>query len=138
MFDLEKLTAHAPFCFSCLGRTVGRIGFGLDNRERGLEMLNQLEQQEESVIEGDLICSSSECKICDGLIDEIDNFIAISSESLSKFSINTFKIGTVVDKEIVQKEIEFQSVFGEGLGEPIKSQRHPHARCGSRPQLPGA
>ena len=122
MFDLEKLTAHAPFCFSCLGRTVGRIGFGLDNRERGLEMLNQLEHQEESVIEGDLICSSSECKICDGLIDEIDNFIAISSESLSKFSINTFKIGTVVDKEIVQKEIEFQSVFGEGLGEPIKSQ----------------
>tara|TARA_B100000586_G_scaffold123127_1_gene88905 strand:- start:383 stop:1627 length:1245 start_codon:yes stop_codon:yes gene_type:complete len=122
MFDLEKLTAYAPFCFSCIGRTVGRIGFGLDNRERGLEMLNQLELQEESVIEGDLICSSSECKICDGLIDEIDNFIAISSESLSKFSINSFKIGTVVDKEIMQKEIEFQSVFGEDLGEPIKSQ----------------
>ena len=69
MFDLEKLTAYAPFCFSCIGRTVGRIGFGLDNRERGLEMLNQLELQDESAIEGDLICSSSECKICDGLID---------------------------------------------------------------------
>ena len=79
MFDLEKLAVYAPFCFSCLGRTVGRVGFGLDNRERGIEILNQLELQTESVIENDFICQSTECKICDGLIDEIDNFIEIVS-----------------------------------------------------------
>ena len=122
MFDVEKVGSFGPFCFSCLGRAVGRVGFGLDNRERGIELLNQFEIHEGADLGKKLTCISLECEICRGLIDEIDNFIAISSESLSKFSINSFKIGTVVDKEIIEKEIEFQSVFGEGLGEPIKSQ----------------
>ena len=121
MFDLEKLAVYAPFCFSCLGRTVGRVGFGLDNRERGIEILNQLELQTESVIENDFICQSTECKICDGLIDEIDNFIEIVFESLSDYSISTFKIGTIVDKDILQKEEEFQSTFNSE-GESLKSQ----------------
>ena len=43
MFNIEKIADYAPFCFSCLGRTVGRVGFGLDNRERGLEMLSHFE-----------------------------------------------------------------------------------------------
>jgi len=121
MFDLEKLAVHTPFCFSCLGRTVGRVGFGLDNRERGIELLNQLELQSESEIEEDFICQSSECKICDGLIGEIDNFIEIAFESLSDYSISTFKIGTIVDKEVLKKEEEFQSLFNSE-GESIKSQ----------------
>ena len=41
--DLEKINKFAPFCLSCLGRSVGLVGFGLDNRERGLEMANLIE-----------------------------------------------------------------------------------------------
>ena len=33
MFNLKEIQDFAPFCLSCLGRTVGKIGFGLDNRE---------------------------------------------------------------------------------------------------------
>ena len=33
MFDLEKINEFVPFCLSCLGRSVGLVGFGLDNRE---------------------------------------------------------------------------------------------------------
>jgi tRNA U54 and U55 pseudouridine synthase Pus10 len=32
MFDFKKIESFAPFCISCLGRAVGRVGFGLDNR----------------------------------------------------------------------------------------------------------
>ena len=121
MFDFKKIESFAPFCISCLGRAVGRVGFGLDNRERGLEMLNQFELQEDTVLE-DLICAESGCRICDGLIGDIENFIEMVLEDFSKFSLSTFKIGTIVDNEILEKEIEFQSVFGEGLSESIKSQ----------------
>ena len=77
MFNIEKIATSAPFCFSCLGRVVGRVGFGLDNRERGLEMINHLESVDASLTESNLICSSEKCKICDGLIGEVDNFIEI-------------------------------------------------------------
>ena len=65
MFNIEKIATSAPFCFSCLGRVVGRVGFGLDNRERGLEMINHLESVDASLTESNLICSSEKCKICD-------------------------------------------------------------------------
>ena len=122
MFDLKTVESFAPFCFSCLGRSIGRVGFGLDNRERGIELLNQFEFQNETVLEENLICPESECKICSGLIGDIYNFIEIVVEELSAFSLSTFKIGTIVDREILDKEKEFQSIFGEGLSEPIKSQ----------------
>ena len=67
MFDFKEIRSFAPFCISCLGRAEGRVGFGLDNRERGLEMLNQFELQEDTIMK-DLVCAEPECKICDGLI----------------------------------------------------------------------
>ena len=121
MFNIEKLADYAPFCFSCLGRSVGRVGFGLDNRERGLEMINHLESRDSSLTESNLICSSEKCKICDGLIGEIDNFIEIVCESISEYSVSSFKVGTIVDKDILQTEEAFQSLF-DSEGESIKSQ----------------
>ena len=112
MFDFKKIESFAPFCISCVGRAVGRVGFGLDNRERGLEMLNQFELQEDTILES-LVCAEPECGICGGLIGDIENFIEIVLEAFSEFSLSTFKIGTIVDNEILEKEVEFQSVFGE-------------------------
>ena len=33
--DLEKINKFAPFCLSCLGRSVGLVGFGLDKEREG-------------------------------------------------------------------------------------------------------
>ena len=122
MFDLEEIKKYSPFCLSCLGRSVGLVGFGLDNRERGIEMINIIELSENMNINEDIICSSEDCKICDGLIGEIDNFIDLASESISDYSLETFKIGTIVDKEILNLESEFANIFGLNLSEGIKSQ----------------
>jgi len=122
MFDLEEIKKYAPFCVSCLGRSVGLVGYGLDNRERGLEMVNLIDLSNDSDIEKDMICDSEDCKICDGLIGEIDNFIEISCESISDYSLDTFKIGTIVDKERIEIEAKFSSLFGVNLFENIKSQ----------------
>ena len=122
MFNLKEIQDFAPFCLSCLGRVVGKIGFGLDNRERGIEILNQLEIQEAAGLEGSLISDDSDCKICDGLISEIPNFVVLASASMSEYSISSFKIGTIVDKDLLSRESDFQLVFGENLGESIKSQ----------------
>ena len=122
MFDLEEIKKYSPFCLSCLGRSVGLVGFGLDNRERGIEMINIIELSENVNINEDIICSSEDCKICDGLIGEIDNFIDLASESISDYSLETFKIGTIVDKEILNLESEFAKIFGLNLSEGIKSQ----------------
>ncbi|MFL2939515.1 MAG: tRNA pseudouridine(54/55) synthase Pus10 [Candidatus Poseidoniales archaeon] len=122
MFDLEEIKRYAPFCVSCLGRSVGLVGFGLDNRERGLEMINLIDISNNSNIENEMICDSEDCNICDGLIGEIDNFIDLSCESISDYSLDTFKIGTVVDKEIIEIESEFAAIFGTNLFESIKSQ----------------
>ncbi len=122
MFDLEEIKRYAPFCVSCLGRSVGLVGFGLDNRERGLEMINLIDISNNSNIVKDIICDSEACTICDGLIGEIDNFIDLSCESISDYSIDTFKIGTIVDKDIIKLETEFSTLFGSNLSESIKSQ----------------
>ena len=122
MFDLEEIKKYSPFCLSCLGRSVGLVGFGLDNRERGIEMINIIELSENVNINEGIICSSEECKICDGLIGEIENFIDLARESISDYSLETFKIGTIVDKEILNLESEFANIFGLNLSESIKSQ----------------
>ena len=122
MFNLKEIQDFAPFCLSCLGRVVGKIGFGLDNRERGIEILNQLEIQEVADLEDSLISDDSDCKICDGLISEIPNFVVLASASMSEYSISSFKIGTIVDKDLLSRESDFQLVFGDNLGESIKSQ----------------
>jgi tRNA pseudouridine synthase 10 len=122
MFNLKEIQNFAPFCLSCLGRTVGKIGFGLDNRERGIEILNQLEIREEASLEDSLISEGSGCKICEDLISEIPNFVALVSASISEYSISSFKIGTIVDKDLLSRESDFQLVFGENSGESIKSQ----------------
>jgi len=122
MLKLNKIQEFAPFCFSCLGRAFGKVGFGLDNRERGLEIINQLEINENCELEDKLLSSESDCTLCDGLISEILNFSDLVIESLSDFSIFTFKIGTKVDRDILNRELEFQLLFGENLGESLKSQ----------------
>ena len=122
MFDLEEIKKYAPFCVSCLGRSVGLVGYGLDNRERGLEMVNLIDISNNSDIEKDMICDSEDCTICDGLIGEIDNFIDLSCESISDYSLDSFKIGTIVDRERIEIEAKFSSIFGVNLFENIKSQ----------------
>ena len=121
-FDLEKINEFAPFCLSCLGRSVGLVSFGLDNRERGLEMANLIEISSGIDTDKELICDSEDCKICDGLIGEIDNFIDLSCDSILDYSLETFKIGTIVDKDILDTESEFSKIFGLNLSETIKSQ----------------
>ena len=120
--DLNKLEQYSPFCFSCLGRAFGLVGFGVDNRERGIEILNQIELSTNKEFESVLICSSSDCSICDGLISEIGDFVDIIAEEMSTFNFETFKIGNIVDKDIITLESDFQAIFGEGIGESIKSQ----------------
>ena len=113
--DLEKINKFAPFCLSCLGRSVGLVGFGLDNRERGLEMANLIEISSGIDTDKELICDSEDCKICDGLIGEIDNFIDLCCDSISDYSLETFKIGTIVYKDILNSESEFSKIFGLNL-----------------------
>ena len=122
MFDLKKITKYSPFCLSCLGRSVGLVGFGLDNRERGLEMINIIELSEEINVEKQLICPPEKCKICDGLVGEIENFTDLACDSISEYSLETFKIGTIVDKDILNTESEFANIFGANISESIKSQ----------------
>jgi len=122
MMELNAIEKFAPFCLSCLGRAFGKVGFGLDNRERGIEIINQLEIKEGSELQERLISQESNCTLCEGLISEIPNFRDLVLESFSDFSISSFKIGTIVDKDILKREVEFQLLFGEGLGEALKSQ----------------
>ena len=120
--NLEEIKTFAPFCLSCLGRCCGKVGFGLDNRERGIEILNQLELKHSSDLFESLISISQDCNICDGLVDDVPNFVDLVNDSISNYSISTFKIGTIVDKDILEKELSFQSIFGDSIGESLKSQ----------------
>ena len=122
MFNIEEIKSYAPFCIPCLGRSVGLVGYGLDNRERGLELINIIDMNLDTNLEEEMICESEECSICDGLISDIDNFIDLSCESITPYSISTFKIGTIVDKDLLGRASQFSNLFGYNLFESIKSQ----------------
>ena len=58
-FDLEKINEFAPFCLSCLGRSVGLVGLVLTT-ERELEMANLIEISSGIDTDKELICDSED------------------------------------------------------------------------------
>jgi len=121
MIEYDKIPQFSPFCLSCLGRCVGRVGFGIDNRERGIELLNLFDLNTDILNGDNLICEPEDCSICEGLMSEVDDFIDIVVKEISDYSINSFKIGSIIDVDIKDRESSFHSIF-DCDSEYLKSQ----------------
>ncbi len=68
------------------------------------------------------LADTKECWLCQGLLNEINNFCNILSESLKDYEYDSFLIGSKIDEDILQREEELSQLTDIQDFEPIKMQ----------------
>ncbi|WP_338601762.1 pseudouridylate synthase [Sulfolobus tengchongensis] len=144
-----RLLSKYPLCDSCLGRCFARLGYGLENRERGKaikislmlyldEKIKNHEITDLSSIKGimenlgsigekwfklyfSLDFQTHACYICKNEIEEIKrDFASKALELLSQSKAKNYVLGVELDEEIKRKENELIKEFNLLYYESIK------------------
>lgn len=106
----EKLCSH------CLGRLFAKVGTGYTNLERGEHIHNELKSLPGS------IPGPSKCSVCQGLFDELQDFVRLVTEASKDYEFETFLIGTKVDSEVMEAEENLWGRLEVETQEPIKGE----------------
>ena len=115
ILDLAKNSMNKyQLCDSCFGRIFREIKKGISNNEKGKLIRKKLKNERE--------ISSSNCWLCQGLIEEINHFVSLIISSLEDHEFDTFLIGTKVDEDILKKEQEIWDFLKIENPEPIKME----------------
>ncbi len=153
MNPLEKAAAvldKYTLCPHCLGRLFALMGYGLENRERGMAIMNILNmvyvyevRNEGKGLEKLLGLASSghratmeyvkslgmkvdvkPCHICGGLMDRVEGLVDSVVDAVVKSGIRfrTFEVGTHIDESILAREMELVKEFGITTSENIKRE----------------
>jgi tRNA pseudouridine synthase 10 len=102
------------YCDSCLGRIVGPPRQTGSNRVLG-EKIRQALAMERATGPGD-------CELCQGLLDEIDNFVRLVEKKMEGHEYSSFLLGTKFDRDLLDKEADLQSRIGDRDQESIKAE----------------
>lgn len=98
-------------CDHCLGRLVGRIGHGYSNDQRGQAIRESMGLRRTEI---------SDCVLCKGLFNRLDEFATAVKDKLSEISYRTFAVGSRYDPAVIEREESIWSECGSEYAEPIK------------------
>ncbi len=125
----ETILAEHGLCDHCLGRQFARLGFGLENWERGLIVRDRLDRgkdlDEESFVRDNIPDEEpgrEGCGLCDGLFVELDRYVNRVLNALDRYQFDTFLIGCRPPAEVVEAEEALWEEVGIQWVEPIKSE----------------
>jgi len=110
----KKTLSKYKICDHCLGRIFAKIEHGKTNQKRGEILRNNLSQDKKT--------KTSNCWLCNGLIDEIPHFAELIKESLKDYEFDTFLVGSKVDEDILDREQQLLDFTGSEYSESIKSE----------------
>lgn len=91
--QLHKLITKEILCDDCLGRLFGLLSHGLTNRQRGSALRITLSLLRDIPIE-EISVEDTNCKLCNGLYDDLDNYIGKMIFMVEGYEFNTYLIGT--------------------------------------------
>lgn len=112
-------------CDHCLGRQFAQLGHGLENHTRGkivLEHGADLEEKHFDERPESEIGSSENCRVCNGLFNEIDDYAEMVISSVDRYELDTFLIGIRVPEDILEAEENLWEEYGIEETEPVKTE----------------
>ncbi|KYK21028.1 hypothetical protein AYK25_03965 [Thermoplasmatales archaeon SM1-50] len=110
----EQLLQEYCLCDSCLGRLFRKDIKEGNNSEKGKTIKKQLHFKKKII--------TSDCWLCEGLIDEIPHFIDIITRMLEDYEFETFLIGSKIDEDIKEREQHLWKELQLQDAEPIKME----------------
>ena len=121
-FDkLKKL----GLCDRCLGRQFARLGYGLQNYERGAILKESKEIHKNIFSQENIpqdISPKDDCFLCRGFFNKLDKYEKMVIAALTNYEFNNLLIGTRFPQNIKDKEKEIWEVCGDQYIEPIKTE----------------
>ncbi len=109
----EAILHAGPICDDCLGRAFGRLGHGLENRERGRALRVLLSMLG---ISGE----GGGCWVCEGLFDRIEEWGLRAALLAEGIEYETYLVGVKLSPRLREVERFFDERFKTGLSEPLK------------------
>ncbi|MGQ0536827.1 MAG: tRNA pseudouridine(54/55) synthase Pus10 [Methanobacteriota archaeon] len=106
--------AEGPLCPHCLGRLFGKVESGLSNPERAQTMASAIGLRPSEI---------RDCRLCEGLFDELPDFVALAEDAAKVWEFSTFLIGTRVAPDITEREASLHAAVGVAdVAERIQSE----------------
>lgn len=118
----RKALSEHYLCDRCLGRMFGKIGHGLSNMERGMEIRRRLEASVPSGPDNRDTEKENRCWLCDGIFNQLDEFAEIATQKVEGLEFDTFLVGTRLTAYTTNREEELWASCGVTHGELIKSE----------------
>ncbi len=110
----EKIIKEYRLCDSCLGRLFRKEIKEGNNAQKGHTIRNLLRNKQQT--------STSDCWLCEGLLDEIPHFTKLISDILKDYEFDTFLIGSKIDEDIQEREQRLWKQLELQDAEPIKME----------------
>jgi tRNA pseudouridine synthase 10 len=101
-------------CDPCLGRLFRKEIMKGTNAQKGHTLRKQLHHNKKT--------PTRDCWLCEGLLDEIDHFTTLISETLKNYEYTTFLIGSKIDEDIQEREQHLWKLLEMEDAEPIKME----------------
>ena len=124
----EKAEAllEEELCDHCLGRQFAKLGYGLENYERGAIIRENDGDIEESDIDPENVPETAEeggeCRICKGIFEKVDHYAEMTENSFERYDLSTFLIGIRPPEDVISAEEDLWEDYGVEWVEPIKTE----------------
>jgi len=109
----ERIVRAGPICDECLGRTFGRLGYGLTNRARGKALRTVLSMLG---TEG----KAGTCWVCGGLFETVDDWAKRAASAAAGYEFSTYLFGVKLTPRLVEMERFFQDRFPSDSYESLR------------------
>lgn len=109
---IQKISSYV-LCIHCLGRQFATRGHGLSNRRRGEEIRERYE-----------LPLGENCWLCEGIMNDIEDFSEMVIDALSEYEYESFLVGCRVGEDTLRREAELgrYTPYGESIKQEINRE----------------
>ena len=108
-----------PICDNCIGRQFAKISSGLSNAKRGQILKEALRTKWDL---GEEIELQGKCWVCNGLFENLDEWVLKALEALRGYEFDSFLVGTKVSGMLLENEELIWEIAGASYAEPLKAE----------------
>ncbi|MEA2033736.1 MAG: tRNA pseudouridine(54/55) synthase Pus10 [Euryarchaeota archaeon] len=108
-----------PICDNCIGRQFAKISSGLSNAKRGQIVKEALRTKWNL---GEEIELQGKCWVCNGLFENLDEWVLKALDALRGYEFDSFLVGTKVSGMLLENEELIWEIAGASYAEPLKAE----------------
>ncbi|WP_408955982.1 tRNA pseudouridine(54/55) synthase Pus10 [Natroniella sp. ANB-PHB2] len=112
-------------CDHCLGRQFAKLGYGLENYERGAILRYNKEVSKKDFVKDNIPKHSKiggECCLCQGVFEKVEDYASLVCKTLKPYQLNSILVGVSLPQQMKEDEKRLWSKYGKQDAELIKSE----------------